>query len=157
MPRTYTAVSEAVAVSAIQDLAELVAGANSVIEIISMVVSQESEEGDAQDEMLRLTWTRGHTTTGTGGTTVNANPTDSGDAADEAIIKANNTTQATGGSPVGLDVEAFNVRAGYFHKPVPEERMWLSPDERIVLELPVAPADPITLSWTLKFREYGGT
>lgn len=145
------------AVSAIQDLFEIVAGANSVVIIHACFISQESEEADAQDEMLRVTWTRAHTTSGSGGSGVNANPLDSGDQADEASVEANNTTQATGGSPLVIHAEAFNVRAGWAYIPTPEARIVLSPEERLVLELPVAPADAMTASGTLIFEEIGGT
>jgi len=157
MGRRYAVVFEAVAVTAIQDLFEIVAGPNTVVVIHACFISQESDAGDAQDELLRVTWTRGYTTSGSGGTAANATPLDSGDVADEAAIEVNNTVQASVGTPVILHVECFNVRAGWAYIPTPECRITLSPDERLVLELPVAPADALTMSGTLIFEELGGT
>jgi len=112
-------VFEAVAVAAIQDLFEIVAGPNMVVVIHECRISQESDAGDAQDEILRVTWTRGYTTSGSGGAALNANPLDSGDIADEATVEANNTTQAVNGAPLVLYAETFNVRAGWAYIPTP--------------------------------------
>lgn len=155
MGRMYTGIFESVAVSAIQDLFEIVAPADAVVVIHACFISQSSEEGDSQDEQLHISWTRGHTTSGSAGSTPTAQPLNPGDTAASATVEANNTTQATAGSPVVLWSESFNVRAGWAWIPTPEARIILAPSQRLVLELPTAPADSVTMDGTIVFEEIG--
>lgn len=156
MGRMYSAIFSAVAVSAIQDLLEIVAPADAVVVIHACFISQSSEEKDAEDEQLYVTWTRAHTTSGSGGSSVTPQPLETGDAAFGGTVEANNTTQATGGTPLVLHSESFNIRAGWAYIPTPEARIVLSPSQRLVLELPAAPADAVTMDGTLIFEEIGG-
>lgn len=156
MGRMYSAVFESIAVSALQDLFELVAPADAIVKVHACFISQSSEEGDAQDEQLHLAWTRAHTTSGSAGSAVTPTPLEAGDPVFGGTVERNNTTQATGGSPVVLWSESFNVRAGWAYIPTPETRIVLSPGVRLVLELPTGPADEVTMDGTLIFEEIGG-
>ena len=110
---------------------------------------------DAQDEQLAIQIKAGSTTTGSGGTTPTPVPTDFGDAASGATTKVNNTTKATAGTIVTLHSDAFNVRAGWQYRPTPEERIVIRGARRLTVELGTTPADSITFSGTLYFREIG--
>ncbi len=153
MGRMYTASFEKVAVSAAQDLFQILAPADSVVKIHAIYVTQDSEEGDAQDEQLHILIHRG-TTNGSAGTTPTPTPLNLGDAAAGTVVEVNNTTQGTEGTLVHS--EAFNVRAGFQHLPTPEMQIVVSPSDLLHVELQDAPADSITLSGTIYFEEIGG-
>lgn len=153
MGRMYSATFEEVAVTAAQDLIEIVAASDSVVVIHSVSISQSTEAGDAQSEMLNLLYHRG-STSGSGGTTVTPAPMNLGDAAFGGTCEANNTTQSTEGTI--LRAENFNVLAGYIWQPTPEERIVVSPSGRLIIELQTAPADSVTMSGTVVFEEIGG-
>ncbi len=153
MGRMYTAVFNDVAVTAIQDLFELNAPADAVVVLHSVTIGQSSDAGDGQAEMLSVQISR-CTGSGSAGSTPTAQKHNVGDAAFGGTVEANNTTQGATATPIFS--EAFNVQAGWFYRPTPEERIILSPSGRIVVELPVAPADALTMSGSITFEEIGG-
>ncbi len=156
--RIYTVTFENVAVAAAQDLFALTPAANKPVEIVGLLLTQvgNADVGDAQEEMLRVAIMRGHTTTAAGGSA--ATPAAVKPTASAAGVAAhvNGTTLATGGSPVTLHCEGWNVRSGL-------DRLWpdgMEPsasaaNTTIVVRLVAAPADAITLSGTLYVRELG--
>lgn len=152
--RMYSMVVDAVAGTAAQDLLELNPASTKPCVIHEIRVSQSSDAGDAQDEMLQLKLVRGHSTSGSGGSSVTPTPIDPGDAAFAGTAERNNTTQATGGSPVTLLAEAFNVRSGFLYIPTPECRPVIAAGSRAVLSA-LAPADSLTFSVTVVFEEIG--
>lgn len=156
MGRVYTAVFEDVSVSAAQDLFELNAPSDAIVKLHSVTITQSSEEGDAQAEMLPVRIRKGQTTSGSGGSSPTATPSNTGDSAFGGSVEANNTTQASGGTPVVWWAEAFNVQIGWFYLPPPEDRLVLSPSQRATVELTAAPADAMTVSGTIVFEEIGG-
>lgn len=156
MSNMYSATFSEIAVTAIQDLFELVAPADAIVVVHSIFLTQSTEEGDAQSEMLPIEITRGYTTSGSGGASVTPNPLESGSPAFGGTVERNNTTQASAGTPLTLHAESFNLQIGWQYRPTPEERIVLSPSQRLVVELPVAPADSVTMSGTLIFEEIGG-
>ena len=154
MGRMYTASFGGVAVTAIQDLIELNAPSDSVVVIHSAFIGQSSDAGDSEAEMLRVQISRSTGTSGSGGTTLTARPHNVGDAAFGGTAEANNTTQAT--TTVTIHEETFNAQSGWYYQPTPEERVALSPGARVVIELPAAPADSLTMSGSITFEEIGG-
>ena len=154
----YAAFIDQVAVTAVQDVFEITAPSSKAVCIHSIVIGQGggNDAGDAQAEMLPLRLIRGNTTTGSGGATVTPTPLETGFPAAGSTVKRNNTTVASAGSPVTVHADAFNVQAGWPYQPTPEEKIWLSPSQRLVVNLPVAPADSLTVSATLIFEEFGG-
>jgi hypothetical protein len=156
MGRLYTAVFNNVAITAIQDLFEIVAPADSIVILHDIHISQNSDVGDAAEEILRIELTSGHTTSGSGGSAPTAIPVDSGDSAFGGTVEANNTTQASGGTIVTHYVWDWNIRVGFDKVWTPETRPVLTPSRRACLELPAAPADSITASGTITFEEIGG-
>ena len=153
--RIYTAVFSAVAVTAAQDLFELVAPSDSIVVIHELDISQTSDVGDAAEELLLITCKSGATTSGSGGSSVTPVPKNFGDAAFGGTCEANNTTVAADGTIVTHRVTAWNVRAPLSIIWTPETRPILSPSRRWVVSIP-APADSLTMHGTLVFEEIGG-
>lgn len=154
MARIYTASFTNIAVSAIQDIWELNAPADAVVVIHAIVVAQTSDYGDAQAEGLSLELSRSTGTTGSGGSAVTPVAHQSGDPAFGGTVARNNTTQALTTTVIYAD--AFNIQGGWIYQPAPEARIVLSPSARVVLELPAAPTDEITMTSSIVFEEIGG-
>ncbi len=156
MGRMYTATFGAVAVSAVQDVIELVAPADAIVKIHRITLGQTSDVGDAAEEILRLQLTSGHTTSGSGGSSVTPAPKNLGDAAFGGTVERNNTTQAADGTIVEHYNWTWNIRGPFDMVFTPEEAPILSPSRRACLELPAQPADEITMSGAIVFEEIGG-
>ena len=161
MGRMYTAVFKAVAVTAQQDLFEILSAADSVTVIHDWTISQSTDVKDAEEEMLTLTTNRGvgTVTSGTGGSTATVNQISDGDAAFGGTIEVNNTTKmvvGTGTLETDLEVHNWNVRIPYQKIYTPETRPVISPSNRWTLELETTPADSITISGTITVEEIGG-
>lgn len=152
----YTAQFAGVAVSAQQDLFELVAPSDAAVIVHQLVLSQSSDTGDAEEEGLLVQLKRGATTSGSGGSSVTPVPLQAGFAAAGSTCEANNTTKASSGTIVTLHSEAWNVRAPLVWLPPPELRIVLSPSARFTVELGTTPNDAITMSGTLYLEEIGG-
>jgi len=154
--RVYSAAFSKVAVTAAQDLFEIVAPADSAVIIKRFGFSQSSDVGDAQDEVLNILVKKGQTVSGSGGSSVTPVPRSLGDAAFGGTVEANNTTKANTGTIVTHDSVGMNVRAGEKQVYIPEEEIIISPSERCTIELVDAPADSLTLSGVVVFEEVGG-
>lgn len=149
----YSATFEQVAVTAVQDLFELVAPADAAVIVHSLALSQSTDAGDTESEQLNILIHRG-STSGSGGTTITPRPLQVGFPAAGTVAEANNTTQSTEGNHVHSD--CFNVMAGYQYVWTPETRPVVSPSGRLIVELQTAPADSLTMSGTIYFEEIGG-
>ena len=153
--RMYTASVGAVAVSAVQDLIEINAAADSVVIVHAIYLGQTSDVGDAAEEILQVQISRSTGSAGSGGSTATARPMQEGDAAyGGGSIEFNNTTQA--GTTTVVHEDTFNIRVGWQYLPPPEQRIIISPSKVLVLELPVAPADAITMDISVLLEEIGG-
>ncbi len=159
MGRMHTASFKSIAVTAAQDLFEVLAATGKPCIIHGFSISQSSDVGDAAEEMLVLTTNRGvgSVTSGSGGASVTPQQVDDGGAASSATIERNNTTiMAVGtGSLEELEAHAMNVRVPFVFWYPPEMRPIVSPGNRWTLELETAPADSLTMSGTLYFEEIG--
>lgn len=153
--RIYTTQFNAVAVTASQDLFELVAPATAIIIVHDVHCYQTSEFGDAAEEMLSLLLKSGATVSGSGGSSGTAVARDFGDAAFGGTVEINNTTKANTGTIVTHYAWAWNVRIPFDVIFTPETRPILSPSRRATLELATAPADSITMSCWLTFESIG--
>lgn len=153
MGRIYSAVFEKVAVSAAQDLFELIAPSDAIVIIHAVYLSQDSDDATSESEMLNLLIHRG-TATGSGGSAVTPSPLEVGDAAFGGTVEANNTTQSVEGTLLHSD--CFNVLSGYAYIPTPEARPVISPSGLFIVELQDTPSDELTMSGTLLFEEIGG-
>jgi hypothetical protein len=151
----FSATFNAVNVTAAQDVFEIAAPADSMVLIREIVLGQYSDAGDAQDELLSILLIRGHTTTGSGGSTptpVNFYPRS---RAALSTVKCNDTGVAANGTTATLVADAFNVRAGWVHRP-PDRRgcIVLDKGQRLVARI-TAPVDALTMNGTLIFEEVG--
>jgi hypothetical protein len=147
----YSAVFSAVSVSALQDLFQLAPATNPCI-LMAVRIGQSSEEGDAAAEMLQIQISRVTlAVNGSGGSVPVARAHSPGSPAATTIVEANNTTQATVAT-IMVD-DCFNVQAGWLWLPTPEEQILCVAGQGLVVELPVAPADAITMSGTITFAE----
>ncbi len=157
MGRMYAVTFEGVAVTVAQDLFEIIPASNKPVLFHGLYLSQSSDTGDAAEEFLRVTIRRGHTTSGSGGTTPTPVPLpSSAGAAAGFTAEVNNTTVASAGTAVVLHSETFNIRAGLAYIPTPEARPGASAaNTNIVVRLEAAPADSLTMNGTLIVEELG--
>lgn len=155
MGRIYTAQFSAVAVSAAQDLFEIVAPSDAIVKIHNIRLGQTSDVGDAAEEILLIKLNSGATTSGSGGGSYTPVPIELGDAAFGGTCEINNTTQAADGTIVTHHAWPWNVRGPFEIIFEPETRPVISPSRRCVLTIP-APADALTMMGTITFEEIGG-
>jgi hypothetical protein len=143
----------AVAVSAAQDLFEIVAPSTRKVVIRELRFGQYSDPGDTEAELLSILIMRGHAITGSGGAAVTpAFLAHTGSPTLTSVIARNNTTVATTGTVVTLLADSFNVMGGFRYLPVPEERIELAPSARLVVRI-TAPSDALTMNGTMLFEE----
>lgn len=154
MARVYTVEFENVAVAAAQDLFEIAPADDHPVVILGVFIDQNTDVGDAAEEMVRYRIIRGHSTGGSGGSAATPRPLDPGDAAAGFAAKVNNTTIAADGTAVNLHSGAFNIRAGL--------ALWFPPESTpmanqgnstIVVRLLANPADSLSMSGTLYVAE----
>jgi hypothetical protein len=156
MGRLYSVPMSSVAVSAAQDLWSLKTSANVPLLLHMVNMSQTTDVGNANEEMLRIRITRGFTTQGSGGTTPTpAKYRDSGDAAAACTTHMNDTSVANTGTDVVLYEDSWNTRAGWLWLPTPEDRIWCPVGVIIRVNLPAAPAGSRNCNGTLLFEEFG--
>lgn len=163
MGHMYTASFSAVNLPATNamDVFELIAPATAAVAVHSIFIGQSGtgDFGDAQAEGLPVTLRRhsGATTPGSGGTTPTARPHINGATAFGGSVQANNTTVQAAGTIVDVVAETFNVQAGWYYTPTPEERIILSPSESLIVKIPVGPLDAIATTYgRITFEQIGG-
>lgn len=150
MGRIYSASFTETAVSAQQDLFQL--EANTVPAIIHAVfLSQTSDLGDAASEGLSILIRR---VTDAVTNDIAEVALDGGDAAANADIAVNETTELTTGAAV-IHSEAWNILTPFVYLPPPELRPIVQIGNVITVNLNTTPADSITMSGTLYFEEIG--
>lgn len=154
MPRLYTVEFEAVAVTTQVDFFELTPADDKPIKIVGLFISQHSDAGDAQDELLPYRVIRGFTTSGSGGAAPTPVPLSPADAAAGFTAETCNTTLATVGTTTNLHSDAFNVRAG-LPLWLPDGCEWQASQANttIVVRLMAAPADSLTMNGTIYVAE----
>lgn len=158
MGRYYTVVFSAVAVSAVQDLFELVAPANAAARIrlhqVNLFQTSDAATGDSENLRVTIKRSTSASTSGSGGSTPTPQPLESGDPAATFTAEANNTTQVTGGTTVVLFEDGFNVLGAFVWSPAipPDRKPSAVNGERLVISL-TAPADALTMSGTVVVEE----
>ena len=148
-----------VAVTVVQDFFSIKAVTNSVCIIHEVHIGQETEEGDAQAEMLSWSIVYGAgSTVGSGGSPVTPNPIEFHSTASVAGAtgRANDTTEISGGALTTIHADAFHVAAGLHYVPTPQARPVVSGSDFLAIALLEAPADSIDFYGTLIFEEIGG-
>lgn len=153
MPRVYTVVLQAVAVTAAVDLFELTPADDKPIEIIGFEIGQTTDSGDAQDEQIRLSIGRGNATSGSGGSGPTPIPIEPNDAAAGFTAEVANTTQASAGTLVALTEHVFNVRAGMIQWFPEICRPKANQGNTTIVGKLTAPSDSLTYSATIYVLE----
>lgn len=157
MPRQYTATLFPQAVTASQDLFEVVSGSAKITRIIGIHLSQSTELGDTAEEQLTIMVRKQVDSSGSGGTTVIPGRMDQGDPNFSGTVEVGNTSKA-GGSPdvsTRIGIHNWNIRAPLDIIYLPDMRPVLSPGERLVVELYQNPSDSITIGGYIEFEEIG--
>lgn len=146
-----------VAITAQQDLFELLAPSAKTVRLYYLSLTQTTEVGDAQEENLSILFKRGQTTTGSGGSTVTVAALSGQDTGvvGTSTVKANNTTKASAGTIVTFWADVWYERSPYLWLPVPELRPVITPATRMTIELATTPGDSLTCNGTLIFEELG--
>lgn len=144
-------------VSAAVDLFEILAGTNKPFIVHRVTISQSSDYGDSQAEGLRILIRRATSgyTSGAGGVTPTVGKAATNDASHGMTVEACNTTAAVAGtgSLTTLVADAFNVQAGFDWFPTPEIRPLILPGEALIVNLPAAPSDALSMSGTVVVEE----
>lgn len=153
MSRLYALTFENIAVTAAQDFFEILPATQKPCVVHAVYLSQSSDVGDAAEEMLRVKIIRGHTSSGSAGSSITAVALDPNDASSGITAERNNTTIASGGTAVDLHAEAFNIRSGWVYIPTPECRPVVKNAELLVVRLMAAPGDELSMSGTLIVEE----
>lgn len=156
MSGVYTVPFVAVAVTAAQDLFEIVPASGKPCVILGWDLAQTSDFGDAQEEILSIAIKSGQTTTGSGGSTVTPVAVDTANTiAAGFTAKANNTTKATAGTILTHMATGWNVRVPWEKVLTQEQQYLIAAGRRVTIELVGAPNDSITLNGTLYVQEIG--
>jgi len=152
MARTYTAQSNNVSVSAVQDLMSIQTTSGMVAEIDELVLGQVTATtiGNLRTSFKRFS---GAYSIGSAGTSVTPRPHVFGDSAATCTARGNDTTQTSGGTAVTLDSDALNVVNGYNKLPAPEDRWSFTISQAFVWSLDSAPSGAETMSVRVTFRE----
>ena len=156
MSRVYTVQFNGVAVTAQQDLFEIVAGSAKPCYLLGFGLSQSTEVGDAQEEGLSILLKSGQTTSGSGGSA----PTPAALDATNTIAagfaaEANNTTKASTGTILTHYATAWNVRSPLDIILPEEHQICINGGRRLTIELATTPADSITMSGYAVVKEIG--
>lgn len=146
--RGYTVTMDAVAVTAAQDLIEIVAPSDGVCIIDRVEVSQETQ---TSSEALAIQLHRS-SASGTG-TSATPRPIQAGDAAFGGTAEVDHSADTT--PSVVLLRSGWNVLAPYIWHPTPEERIIVPPSGVFVVRLESAPGASMTMSAVVSFREIG--
>jgi hypothetical protein len=152
MSRTYTAQSNNVSVSAVQDLISIQTTSGMVMEIDEINIGQVTATtiGNLRCSFLRFS---GAYSIGSGGSSITPRPHVFGDSAATCTARANDTTQTSGGTSVILDSDVFNVINGYNKLPAPEDRWSFTINQAFVWSLNTAPGSAETMNMKVTFRE----
>jgi len=151
--RVYSAQFENATISAVQDVFLLKAGSANGIELHQIDLSAGGVTSPAEIR-LRIKRLPATVTNGSGGSSLTANATDSGDTKiSTATARSNDTTQATtSGTAVVLQAHQWNVLMPWQYLPSPEDREVVQAGEALVLDIPGVPTSTV-VSGTIKWRE----
>lgn len=121
MPNYFSVAFENEALTAANgdyDFFEFDAAADYPIELVACAITQITQEGDTNEDMLRVAVVRGNTTTGNG-TATTPQPV-GGIGTPQFSAKRISSTPATAGTAVTMAAESVNNRVGWSFGPVPE-------------------------------------
>lgn len=156
MGRKYWVDLPPTAITVAADLFELTPADDKPIRVLSVNIHQTSDLGDAAEEIISLVWVRGHTSSGSGGSTPTPRPCNPSDTAAGFTAEAGNTTAASAGTGVNLARHGWNVRAPLERPYTPDEAPEASQaNTTLVLRMAAAPADSLTIGGAVLVEEMG--
>lgn len=166
MGRKYTAVLAAGTITngnGDADLIQIVAPTDAIVRIHSIFVGQSSDAGDAQAEMLRVQLRRGQGTfTQNAGSAITPAKHEDSDGAATVTATGFSATPAVAGTGTLTTVveETFNVQAGWYYTPTPEEQLILRPTistdlSALIVHIPSTVTDDLTITCRVTFEEVG--
>jgi hypothetical protein len=136
------------------DLFEISPADDKPVEIVGLILATTSELAEAQEEWIAYQILRGHTTSGSGGSSATPAVLNSIDTAAGFAAEVLNTTIASTTTPIICHAGAFQVRAG--------EQIWWpegcgpaasQANTTIVVRQMAAVTDDVTMTGTLYVRE----
>lgn len=156
MGKMFSAAASIAAVTAAVDMIEILAGTDRSIKIHEIHVTQETEFGDAQAEMLDFSvqFRRGAVTSGTGGAAGTEVDLGGQGATASAATEFGNTTRASGGTQEIFHREAAHVAAGFHFVPTEMARPILGATDLLICGLETAPDDAIDFRATIVWEEF---
>lgn len=129
---------------------------NSRVAIREIRLSQYSDAGDAQAELLSLSILTGSTSISSGGTVIS--PVNvkrfSGNVSAGSSVTGPSTTLASSTSATLVMADCWNVQAPYLYMPAWADRIVLGLSQRAVIRI-TAPNDALTVNGTLVLQELG--
>lgn len=135
------------------DLCEINVASTKPGVVLGFDIAQSSDVGDAAEEILKLQFKTGATTSGLGGSATTPVNTDLSGGAATATAEQANTTKATGGTIVSHgEGIGWNVRMPLSHRFTQEEQIGLPSGSRLTLEIPAA-ADSLTVFGSVLYQE----
>lgn len=150
MGRVYAVPWSGQAIAEARDLFDFTPASDRPVKIHAIFVSQNSDVGDAAEELL-LVQIKRNTTGGSGGGTVTPVALHEGDAASGITsVEVYNNTQATGGTVI--HAEYFNIRTGLQLIFTPDMMPHFEGSTQGTISLS-APGDSLTMSGTLYYEE----
>jgi hypothetical protein len=154
MARKYTINLSPTAYTVAVDLAELTPADDIPVMILGFRVWQTTELGDAADEEITISWIRGHTTSGSGGSAATPVLKDHRDAAAAATAEVGNTTAATAGTTTTVYSTGWKVLAPLEITFTPEQQVRADQgNTTLILRMGAAPADSTTIGCSVDFEE----
>ncbi len=162
----FTAAFQGVAISAAQDVFELLPNATTRIRILGFEIAQYSDpflhvDASAEEiELIPISFWRGHTTSGSGGSTATPANVSSYGRASVTAVETNNTTVATTSGQL-LWAGVWHNQAGFIYRSpedVPRDpfrrHFVMAPEERFIVRIG-APSDALTTNGSIEFEELG--
>ena len=154
MGRMYTINLSPTAITVAADLVEISPADDLPVLIHGFRVWQTTDTGDAAEEIITLSWIRGYTTSGSGGSAGTAVPKNHRDAAAGFACEVGNTTAATTGTAVTTYSTGWNVRSPLEVVFTPEQRIRADQgNTTILLRMGAAPADSLTIGVSVDVEE----
>ena len=139
------------------DLWCVTAPSNSRFAVREIRIGQYSEAGDAQAEMLPITFFSGSTAPSSGtaitGLNINRYSTSETPAATCTVVGPSTTLASTASAALIL-ADSFNVMGGFHYYPVPSERFIIGRSQRFLVRVGSV-NDAVTINGTLLIQEVG--
>jgi len=156
----YTASFPLTAIAAQIDFFEILCPTDAVVCLHEVHIGQEIDEGDSEAELLgyQIVKGLGSVDSGSGGAAATIGRKMTGFPTLGSTVERLNTTKMAVGTGT-LETwfsDSFHVAAGLHYVPTPEDRPYVSPGDRITVELDETPTDSLSFRGTIKFSEIGG-